>query len=75
MNQIKTLWAVLCAFFRSEAQLADDYLDKYTEDRYSGIWATAEQVKNADNITVLTPATRRRLKAMAGNRPNKKGKK
>lgn len=58
MKQIKTAWAVLKAFFSvPESEDATD------SDRYS-IWATAEQLKDAPNVTVLTPATRRKYKML-----------
>ncbi len=79
MKQLKTAWEIICAFFRSESALADEYLAqayKSEQDRYS-LWATVEQVKDAENVVVLTPATRRRYEGRRSVRKfklDKKGK-
>jgi hypothetical protein len=62
VKQIKTAWEIICAFFSAPESAEDEAPDRYS------IWATAEQLKGTDNVTVLTPATRRRYRLLRDGR-------
>lgn len=71
MKQIKTAWEMLKAFFCAEDDLFLEDVYKDAEQQRYSVWMSQELAKGAENVTVLTPAVRRRYKGLRSVRKYK----